>query len=245
MNVKSVYNFVPAPKENEVFKPDWADKVSHDIPFEDGESGEIELTITAKTPIFIRNGHSKQDAELFQKQQKGDLPNPTDKEKVSLDRYLSFSNVNRGNVKEYFIPGSSLKGMFRNVLEIMSFSRLKTVNDIFSYRDMASRNSEFKNEVAQNSQLKTGWLEKVNELWVIKECKVGRVSIRDIQNRFNVIFDDLTASDKYSKVDGDILNLNFIENKKLGLEIRGRFIKTTAANGISRDVTSFPTLWSV
>ena len=39
--VKSTYNFVPAPEEHEVFKPTWADHVSHDIPFEDGESGEI------------------------------------------------------------------------------------------------------------------------------------------------------------------------------------------------------------
>jgi len=45
MSVKSVYNFVPAPTEKEVFKPDWAEQVSHDIPFSDGESGEIEFTI--------------------------------------------------------------------------------------------------------------------------------------------------------------------------------------------------------
>ena len=226
MNVKSVYNFVPAPRESEVFKPDWADKVSHDIPFEDGESGEIELTLTAKTPIFIRNGHSKMDAELFQKQQKGDLPNPTDKEKASLDKYSSFSNVVRNGTKEYFIPGSSLKGMFRNVLEIMSFSRLKTANDIFGYRDMASRKSEFKNEVALNRNPKTGWLEKVNDSWVIKECEVGRISILDIEKRFDVSFNDLSASEKYAAVNQQILNLRFTENRELGLDIRGNFIKT-------------------
>ena len=62
-NVKSTYNFVPAPTEDQVYKPEWADKVSHDIPFEDGESGEIELTITAETPIFIREGVSKVDTQ--------------------------------------------------------------------------------------------------------------------------------------------------------------------------------------
>jgi CRISPR-associated protein (TIGR03986 family) len=160
MEVKSVYNFVPAPEEKEVFKPDWADKVSHDIPFEDGESGEIELTITAKSPIFIRNGHSKQDEEN------------------NTQRYQEFSNIERNGNKEYFIPGSSLKGMFRNVLEIMSFSRLKTANDIFAYRDMASRQSEFKKEVALNKNLKTGWLEKVNDLWVIKGCDYGRIDFQ-------------------------------------------------------------------
>ena len=43
--VKSTYNFVPAPEEHEVFKPEWANDVSHDIPFEDGESGEIEIEL--------------------------------------------------------------------------------------------------------------------------------------------------------------------------------------------------------
>lgn len=104
--VTSPYNFVPAPTEAEVYKPNWADQVSHDIPFSDGESGEIELKITAQTPIFIRNGHAK-DVE---------------------DNEFSHYFDNNGN-KVYFIPGTSLKGMFRNVLEIMSFSRMKQINN--------------------------------------------------------------------------------------------------------------------
>lgn len=153
-NVKSVYNFVPAPSENEVFKPDWAKNVSHDVPFKDGESGEIEIELEAKTPIFVRNGHTREDAE-----------NKT-------ERYLSFSKHNG----KYFIPATSIKGMVRSVLEIMSFSRLKAVNDIFSFRDL--NNNKFKNEVAQNSNLKTGWLEKVGEFWVIKECDFGRIEFK-------------------------------------------------------------------
>ena len=65
--IKSTYNFVPAPTEDEVFKPGWANQVSHDIPFSDGESGEIEITLTAKTPVFIRNGHSKATADHYKK----------------------------------------------------------------------------------------------------------------------------------------------------------------------------------
>ncbi|GAB4255887.1 MAG: hypothetical protein Kow0027_22790 [Saprospiraceae bacterium] len=103
--VKSPYNFVPAPSESEVFKPDWADLVSHDIPFEDGESGEIELLLRAETPIFIRNGHAEgQDTS-------------------------EFSHVVVNGEKKYFIPATSVKGMFRNVLEIMTRSRMKIVED--------------------------------------------------------------------------------------------------------------------
>src|SRR5680860_845721 len=99
MTVKSVYNFVPAPKEDEVFKPDWAEQVSHDIPFSDGESGEIELKITAESPIFIRNGHSKEDKETFEEYLKNPQLTPIKEEQERIDRYLSFSNYNG----KYFI----------------------------------------------------------------------------------------------------------------------------------------------
>ncbi len=104
-HVKSPYNFVPAPRESEVFKCDWADQVCHDIPFEDGESGEIELMLRAETPIFVRNGHAegKDTSE--------------------------FSHVVVNGKKKYFIPATSLKGMLRNVLEIMTQSRMKLVDD--------------------------------------------------------------------------------------------------------------------
>ena len=56
MSVKAPYNFVPLPED--VFFPQWADYISHDIPFKDGLDGTIELTITAQTPVFIRNGYA-------------------------------------------------------------------------------------------------------------------------------------------------------------------------------------------
>ena len=157
--VKSVYNFVPAPKESEVFKPDWADKVSHDIPFEDGESGEIELTITARSPIFIRNGHSKQDAEN------------------NTPRYQEFSNIIRNGVKEYFIPGSSLKGMFRNVLEIVSKSRMSRIdNKRHAVRQIMQTDGVVVDEGYEladdeiKKTIKAGWLIYQNGKYYIYDC---------------------------------------------------------------------------
>ena len=104
MPVKSPYNFVPAPTEDEVFYPDWADQVSYDIPFSDGESGEIEFTITAETPIFVRNGHSREDAEIFKnyldEKKRNNSYQPSDKDKKSIESYLSFSNIDG----KFFIP---------------------------------------------------------------------------------------------------------------------------------------------
>jgi len=184
MDVKSVYNFIPAPSESEVFTPDWAEQVSLDIPFSDGESGEIELTITAKTPIFIRNGHSRADKE------------------AENEKYLEFSNIDRGNGKEYFIPATSIKGMIRNVLEIMSFSRMKQVgDDIFSFR--ALNHKKYKNEVALNKELKTGWLLNENGNWKIYECSYGRID-----------YTRLNKQDKTSKEKYELTNNNRFQNKK-------------------------------
>ena len=59
--ITAPFNFVPL--NDKVFFPDWAEKINHDIPFEDGESGLIDITIIAKSPIFVRNHY--QDGDRF------------------------------------------------------------------------------------------------------------------------------------------------------------------------------------
>ena len=108
--ITAPYNFVPLNKE--VYTPYWADLVSHDIPFEDGESGEIDITITAKSPIFIKDSKNKEE----------------------------FCNHNG----QYYIPSSSIKGMVRNVLEIMSFSKLREEvfdDNTYAVRDLSKSNN--------------------------------------------------------------------------------------------------------
>jgi CRISPR-associated protein (TIGR03986 family) len=106
--ITAPFNFVPLSEK--VFFPSWAEDVSHDIPFQDGESGAIDITITAKSPIFIRD-HKKEE---------------------------EFCQHNG----EYYIPSTSVKGMVRNVLEIMSFSKMKTdkkkASIVSSVRDMTN-----------------------------------------------------------------------------------------------------------
>lgn len=187
-NVKSVYNFVPAPSEKEVFKPDWANQVSHDIPFKDGESGEIEIELEAKTPIFIRNGHTREDAE-----------NET-------ERYLQFSKHNG----KYFIPATSIKGMVRSVMEIMSFSPIKQVADNkYSYRDLTPDSDYMKNY--ETNHVFCGWLkEDEGGEWFVEDCDkpalIHHEHIDEIlETNFRQLFlnknpENKTAVYKYNKV---------------------------------------------
>lgn len=101
--IKAPYNFVPLSEY--IFFPDWAENISHDIPFENGVSGTIEVTIKSETPIFVRNGHILETEDN------------------------SFSHIYSNEKKHYFIPGSTVKGCIRNIIEIMSFGKMHSITD--------------------------------------------------------------------------------------------------------------------
>ncbi|MEA3448150.1 MAG: TIGR03986 family CRISPR-associated RAMP protein [Bacteroidota bacterium] len=209
MTVKSVYNFVPAPEEKDVFKPDWAKQVSQDIPFSDGESGEIELTIKAETPIFIRNGHSKMDAEIHEKYKKGELTNPTDKERKAIERYLEFSNLERNGKKQYFIPGSSLKGMIRNVLEIISKSRLSQIqNHRHSVRQIMKPKGIVVDEgydlKDKKAEINAGWLIYQDGKHYIYDCgKPFKIRHTDLDSKIDTDFENYFKKGGKAKLDDD------------------------------------------
>lgn len=100
--VTAPYNFVPL--SNKVFFPDWAGRASQDWPFDDGICGTLEYELEALGPLFVRG-----------------------EEKL----------VNGKPVQEFFktpdgkaaIPGSSVRGLLRNVVQIASFGKFAPVND--------------------------------------------------------------------------------------------------------------------
>ena len=197
MVVKSPYNFIPAPRESEVFKPDWAHQVSHDIPFSDGESGEIEIKITAETPIFIRNGHLK------------------DTEENEFSYYLD----QEGN-KRYFIPGSSLKGMIRNVLEILTRSRMKQMDDArHSVRQIMKTQGTIVDEGYELSgdekkNIYAGYLVKRGDQYFVFNCgKPLKIRYTDIDQHFNLT-GDKTFEKQFGKAAKSGMHSDF--SKKTG-----------------------------
>ena len=205
--VKSTYNFVPAPEEHEVFKPHWAAQVSHDIPFEDGESGEIEIVITAVTPIFIREGISAKDAKNKQD------------EAVEFDFSHYYDSARK---KHFFIPATSLKGLIRSNLEILSFSRMKQVDGskFFGLRDMNNR--QYKTETNQ-SKLESGWLKKVGSEWHVYPVEHVRIAMNEIERKFNL------PNNSISKAENALAKYALVENKNIvnqKLSFKKELIKT-------------------
>jgi CRISPR-associated protein (TIGR03986 family) len=199
--IKAPFNFVPL--NEKVFFPNWAEQVSHDIPFEDGESGTIELELTAMTPIFVRNGHTKADAE------------------AKNENYTSFSKDNEGN---YFIPGTSVKGMIRNVLEIMSFGKMNQVsNDRYSIRDLQSKKyiSAF-----QNADIHCGWMKKSgwNKIEISDHGIPRRISHQDIDMKWGTDFSKKFKNAGLLKADENrtaFYKINLAKNK----DLKGNFIE--------------------
>lgn len=139
--LKAPFNFVPLPRK--VFFPGWANQISQDIPFKDGVSGIIHLKITAKNPIFIRNGHTRDDHD-----------NQT-------DTYKSFSKSPDGR---FFIPATSLKGCIRSVLEIMSFGKMTQVKDeSFGIRDLSTGpDGNFYRDKIKPANIHCGWMKETD-----------------------------------------------------------------------------------
>lgn len=173
--IRSPYNFVPV--SDKVFFPDWADQISHDIPFSDGVSGSLELTITAKTPLFVRNGHTKEDARL------------------KSTNYQSFSKVDG----RYFIPSTSIKGSIRSIMEILTFGKMSRINDKrYSIRDL---NLKKYMEHFQNNQIHCGWMSlKDNEIEIIDNGIPYRISYAHLDEKWGTDFQGMcTDPDRFKR----------------------------------------------
>lgn len=126
MVCKSPFNFVPVSEK--VFFPDWANNISHDIPFSDSVSGCIDLKVEAKSPIFVRNGARRAECQTTDFSQTPD--------------------------NRFFLPGTSVKGMLRTVLEILSFSKMGKIDEWKpTFRDL--HNQSYLNEM---KKCHCGWL---------------------------------------------------------------------------------------
>jgi CRISPR-associated protein (TIGR03986 family) len=167
--ITAPFNFIPL--NEKVFFPSWAEDISHDVPFEDGKSGVIDITITAKSPIFIRD-HA--NAEQFC-QHNG----------------------------QFYIPGSSVKGMIRNVLEIMSFSKLDKHSyddDTYAVRDLSKADNFYMSQMNQHKNTTyCGWLKKEGDSYIIEDCGIpGRISHTQINYALNIDFSSYFISSKFN-----------------------------------------------
>ncbi len=198
--IKAPYNFVPLAQK--VVFPDWALRISIDHPFEDGISGTINVKYTAQTPVFIGNGKSNNNAPI--------------------------PNYKAANGK-YAIPGSSLRGMLRNVIEIASFGKFNRVSDAaLSVRDLTNAAKDLYRSHFTNKSIKGGWLIFESGRWVVYPTGYYRVEDRDVEECYGLRNKTLQTRDEAEN------RIKFLKNIKVFFSegaIKVSRIKTTQYPG--------------
>lgn len=175
--VHAPYHFVPLSQW--IYSPEWAHLVSHDHPFRDGLSGTLHYELTNQTPLLVGGEQDR-------------LPNQPARIKWSCDPD-----------GKPLIPGASLKGMIRNVLEIATFAKFKQVDDShFAFRDISSSDSRYASKVLDSKTL-AYWLryDPARQGWTLRESRFT-VLFTDDFNRYSgkLIHNEpfkQTAKDKY------------------------------------------------
>jgi hypothetical protein len=174
-SIPSPYNFVPL--STQIVTPDWAPLVSHDIPFKDGLSGELSVELEAMSPIFVRNGGAWDE---------------NDRKNSSSEMNDFFAARIGDDVREkYLIPGSSIKGALRNVLEIVSFGKMSRISDRrYSLRDLynGSYTSQLTNRNGRKITplSKSGWLTEKDGEWHLVPCSYARVEQTEIRKYIEI-----------------------------------------------------------
>ncbi|CAM2069309.1 TIGR03986 family CRISPR-associated RAMP protein [Sulfidibacter corallicola] len=208
------YNFVPL--SSWIFEPPQSDRISTNFPFSDGISGTLSYTLTNHTPLLVG----------------GEQKKAPDGERGEVHFF-------KGPDGEPAIPGTSIKGMIRNVIEIASFGKMRLVDDQWlSIRDLTPpAKTIYRDHFSQGTKplCRAGYLRAVQKgdafLWELTPCKFKRVnhneliSYADRQN-LDVDYPDRIkkkqfAWEKYDRW-GDNLEVDF----KINPPIQGRRSKS-------------------
>lgn len=107
---------------------------------------------------------------------------------------------------KYFIPGTSLKGMIRNVFEIITLSNAQNgiSNKRYSMRDLRNSSYELK---ANDHPQKSGFLVQINGNYYIHPCTSEKYSYKDIEKDENIsgLKECKNVKEKYAKLQSPIV----------------------------------------
>jgi CRISPR-associated protein (TIGR03986 family) len=212
--VHAPYHFVPLSKW--VYMPDWAHLVSHDVPFQDGYSGVLDYTLTNATPLCVGGKQI------------------TTKGKPSLVQWARDPNNNP------VIPGSSMKGMLRSVLEIASFAKFSAIdNNHFSYRDISTASTQYATEL-QDTSPQAFWIKYNNDThqWTFRKASHTVLFLDEFNKAFKKSIKDEEVSTKGGrKVTAKVSVASKYEqwpltNDKISFEVASRKLKGTKGKDV-------------
>ena len=177
------YNFVPLP-ERVVKAVDQADTLpSHDVYL--NKSGYFQVTLTTKSPLYVRCPFTLADFLSQEREEDEDLPFRR-KVRNTPDFFYTHDKA------QPVIPGSSLRGMLRSLLEIVSYGKVERVTDSFKifYRAVAAAKDDpigkpYRDILGMfGRKVRAGYLVKKENEWHVqpamgKLTKAGYLTVRE------------------------------------------------------------------
>lgn len=154
------YNFVPLPEKIIPAFKNAHDLPNHDEYCPDHLSGYFDVTLTTRSPLYIRGPIAAKD-----------LPRQEEKEIKNNPAFL-----HTGDDSRPVIPGSSLRGMLRALLEIVSYGKMQWVTEkqlFFRTVDNTTIGEYYRDRMG--NRVETGFLVRHNETYCIHVCSIARV----------------------------------------------------------------------
>lgn len=154
------YNFVELSDQVVEAEP----LLPNDRYYPDRHTGKIECRLTTESPLYIRCGLTPTDFAEFGDKNHEDLTSEQRRQRAEF-----FTNPAS---QRPTLPGSSLRGLFRTLVEIVSFSKIERVSEQqrFFFRDFvaAPLKEEYEKHLDKGKKVKAGYLVKQNDGWYIR-----------------------------------------------------------------------------
>lgn len=166
------YNFVPLPEKIVLAK---LPLPSHDVYEEERYTGYLDCTLTTKSPVYTRTAL---DPDFFRRWA-SDIQKMQEmmRDREARETYARFFHLD--NLERPVIPGSSLRGMIRSLVEIAGYGKMKWVTEnhlFFRTVDNSAIGKYYRNRVM--NKVKGGIMrfdEKSNSYY-IEEWPIVRIS---------------------------------------------------------------------
>jgi len=183
MPISSPYNFIPL--SDTVHTLDWQE-ASQDVPLADGVSGTLSINLQTFGNLMVGDTHTKSSSNKAGK--------------------VDFFTTPDGNIA---IPGTSIKGAIRNILDIATFAKFSQIEDRrFGVRDLNYKDYTKKFSTNESgyfrSNVQAGWLSFQKNTWQLEPVAYHRIEQNSIGKKIaNDFFGDkierCSADQKYKE----------------------------------------------
>ncbi|WP_375474994.1 TIGR03986 family CRISPR-associated RAMP protein [uncultured Nostoc sp.] len=183
--------------------------------YSDRYTGKIECTLTTSSPLYIRCGLTKEEFECGTEAK--DLPDFYYIDKIT---------------KKPVLPGSSLRGMLRTLVEIISFSKISPVSDYqrLFFRAVATLPREDSLATAYRefipSKVKAGYLKQDGDTLKIHAAK--KIRVNNTSTSFAWVKEEDLSSDDFPELkkfdDADYLSQDIPISFHSITKAKGRYI---------------------